>query len=691
MTQNITATFEDTSWLLYDLGTPDKVFGKPSVIAVTADLGMFRIGSQVYRRDSDDQYQLVSGISRQDTFIDELANRHRHVAITTRRDFPRQYIDELNSRLMTGESEVLGPIQIVQIANGVLTNSSSTITMTDGSTDDSGSSEGTKSSATSVEDDPESESEMIDDIKIEDSNRYLPRVSRRAAIDVDEIEEDDPLLRSDSDSSGNSAEEEWSDGSSDALSDEIEDEDQWNDFGDDRLDIDDLELDEFYDIGNEAREKDILDIEDALSATSSVGRADFDEIWKAEEGKKIQISGFQFSPTGSDAESSEEDHDDASVESNYSLSHYSDSSIGSEDIGTAKHLDALIFGKGSREGKQRISLSVHDLNQQDSPSPTFHFTRYIQRGLFDSPPVFHPSKPLLVWPLGDLEVLFADYKENSFFTRSLCCSHFKACHVFIKTHFSSSGEYLHFAALEAQNTDEKDLEDKPILALSLQITTHRLSVRKTTRSPPRLVYRQTIDLDSVTSLNVSSSPYSLHWTDQELYFTTRAQTLSVMKIALFPSTSLLSERSRDGGVSHIKNDVYLPRTTLSRSLHFFPPPPPGSRAPSARVPSRRIGTKSGKIPTSNFQPHLQHENMFKILIGSHSSIPALKMLVPCYQVSPPIGVFLHGEKDLGGWKCGAGVGADGKRLRLNNAGGRLQGRFEVFNMDDDCDIIPFLH
>lgn len=81
----------------------------------------------------------------------------------------------------------------------------------------------------------------------------------------------------------------------------------------------------------------------------------------------------------------------------------------------------------------------------------------------------------------------------------------------------------------------------------------------------------------------------------------------------------------------------------------------------------------------------------KIIIGSHSAVPSQGLLVPQYQVSPPIGVLLHEEDDLGGWKCKAVSGTEDVKQRLNNAGGRLQGKFETFNQNEDCDIVPFLY
>jgi hypothetical protein len=59
-------------------------------------------------------------------------------------------------------------------------------------------------------------------------------------------------------------------------------------------------------------------------------------------------------------------------------------------------------------------------------------------------------------------------------------------------------------------------------------------------------------------------------------------------------------------------------------------------------------------------------------------------------------VLVDESKDLGGWKCRAAKEMEddaerGKDGRVNNAGGRLQGKFETFDRGEDCDIVPFLY
>ena len=69
--------------------------------------------------------------------------------------------------------------------------------------------------------------------------------------------------------------------------------------------------------------------------------------------------------------------------------------------------------------------------------------------------------------------------------------------------------------------------------LTLQVSTHRLSVRKTVSSPPRLVFRTNIFLGKTKSVSVSTLPYTLTWTDQYLYLVKRDTKLNVIRIHLF--------------------------------------------------------------------------------------------------------------------------------------------------------------
>jgi hypothetical protein len=51
--------------------------------------------------------------------------------------------------------------------------------------------------------------------------------------------------------------------------------------------------------------------------------------------------------------------------------------------------------------------------------PPFRITREIPLPLYASPPVIHPFKPLVVWPIGSGDIIFADYDNRTYFVRRI--------------------------------------------------------------------------------------------------------------------------------------------------------------------------------------------------------------------------------------------------------------------------------
>lgn len=66
----------------------------------------------------------------------------------------------------------------------------------------------------------------------------------------------------------------------------------------------------------------------------------------------------------------------------------------------------------------KASLTIFD-NSKDVPTRIFHFTKSLPFLLYDSPPIVHPSKSLVVWPLSAGDVLFADFLAKTYFIRKL--------------------------------------------------------------------------------------------------------------------------------------------------------------------------------------------------------------------------------------------------------------------------------
>ena len=63
-------------------------------------------------------------------------------------------------------------------------------------------------------------------------------------------------------------------------------------------------------------------------------------------------------------------------------------------------------------------LLVFDAKQQ----PIRQVARFVGTDrdlLYDTPPVFHPTKPLIVWLRSQSQLLFADFAENSFFIKKI--------------------------------------------------------------------------------------------------------------------------------------------------------------------------------------------------------------------------------------------------------------------------------
>ena len=65
---------------------------------------------------------------------------------------------------------------------------------------------------------------------------------------------------------------------------------------------------------------------------------------------------------------------------------------------------------------QQGVLTIYDL-AINPPTQIFTFTHQLPIMLYDSPPEIHPTKPLVVWPLCGGDVLFADFEGKSYFLR----------------------------------------------------------------------------------------------------------------------------------------------------------------------------------------------------------------------------------------------------------------------------------
>lgn len=652
------------NWCLYDHPVSKRALGRPVPVSLTPDLQFLRIGSHLFAKQND-EYTPIE-IFEKEVYFEDMANSGPYISIASRQDLTHEDLIEMPSTddLTLDYGEYIAQKIIQQLAKGQeqdVDKSSTPITTT---TEKSRSSRSSSSSSNSSV-----LSFVIEDNVDTDKQKY-------ERITIEEF--DDLVDASDIDSDGNSAETDWSEGSTLGDSDELDDDDQWNDWANERVDIEDLNKtfdDSDYQISDDGDDSgsnipDVPgydDLSDEFNESENeeeiggIGKdSDIEMILSGAPGYVLKRARLEIDP---------EDTDE-SVASHYSQSLYSGSesghSQGDEDIvdnEEAHKLETLYLGnKNLGKDAPRVSIQIIDTTMQDK-TPIFHFSQRVSGGIYHSPPTFHPTAALLVWPLGDGKILFANYLNNTYFTRELCCSTYHSCHIFVKTRFSSCGKFIHFAALEG-----RPVENEPKMHLSLQVSTHRLSSRKTARSPPRLLFKINVPLGESSSMSVSRLPYTLTWTDKELFFVTRGEQLNVMRISLFKGAD-----DKAAPVCYTQNPIYLPRSAESRNVYYFPP--------SSR--SRKEKDKSEV-----------KDEVGKIIIGSHSSIPSQGLIVPRRSmVQPPIGVFVKENIDLGGWKCKSvdmETNGSGKKERINVQGGRLQGKFESFDLKEDCDIIPYL-
>jgi hypothetical protein len=196
--------------------------------------------------------------------------------------------------------------------------------------------------------------------------------------------------------------------------------------------------------------------------------------------------------------------------------------------------------------------------------------------------------------------------------------------------------------------------------LSFHVMILRLSASAPAKHHPRLVNRRSHNLGLWDKPFVSQLPYTWTWLPSAVYFTMSGSELRVYRMLLPRDINCLvslqdqamlerctraigASSDRDvGPVMTPKETIFLPRSARDRSVQFLPPSTPS--ASSLLI----IGPRYGVEP------------------------------------KPPIGVYFT-KKDLGGWIDVKQKEEERKRLAPKR---RLNGLFEQFDTDKDCDIIP---
>ncbi|KAG1838023.1 hypothetical protein DFJ58DRAFT_134374 [Suillus subalutaceus] len=642
--QTIQLTTSSCNWDLYAKSVTDPALqtGKAAPAAFGPDCQTLRIGTRLYYRRADNgtfvaipgQYFLCDPRS---IYIEEFA-RHRQFLVLTSR-----------ANISKGDLKV-------------------TRNKADGAGDEDDNLD------TGTDEDSRVGGDELDaDSEDEDSSIVIASDSEGDELDEDPEDEDSSIVIA-SDSEG------------DELDEDPEDEDSSIETASDS----ENEFDggtESEDSGNESTSEGSTDtsanfeLEDDILPPWATHFGSEDMDTDNESCRSFDISGF-----GVDIDA--EDRDDISdQEEDLESSSDEDDAIPSEVFDNNLFRDEEQYdweGLSSKRAEKRKARATITVFDTQSCSRLFRLRRPIKCRLFASPPVFHPTKSLVVWPLADGDVLFVDYLAKTYFTRRLQPSTPHTGHVFMKIHFSKCGEFLHIATLEAQGKAaemKKDSEPLPPIKLAVLVCTYRLSRRKTARSPPKQIHRMKLALGQTTRLHVSMMPFTLTWTSRDLYFSCSKRSLQIYRIPLFSTTEEKAEEDLQP-VWTPRKPFFLPHSASNRTVYYFPPTE--NKSGKEQLPAR-ILIGSDFTALKDIKPSEAEEEYGVLLVKRVIEHSAGKR----GEFHPPIGCYVDEDTNLGGW-----VDSHARASILQDHGvGHLDPHMPVenFNPDDDCDLEPFIY
>ena len=342
-----------------------------NLVSFTPDLAVLRIGSQIFTEDSVGEYHEIDSseilAKHQNTCFEDITNRGSLLVLASRRKMPAV----LEPR---GREQVL----LSQPSDTLLTPSDTTASLSKSGKDLCA----TGCRSWSPEPSKSDNASDTSPVKGEDSSNKGRSDSDSSCSSEDSLE-------------WNSAEESWSEGSTevDELGNPLTSSDE---SGSDPSEQD-------ADSDNESENPQ----DDAASDTAVNGYGQlYDE--SDSDGGDIDFD------CGSDNESYDGDHEyDWSDE----YDHDEDFRFDSDDEERLTRRMAYSRRDRKRDAKvQHGVLTIYDLAAHP-PTPVFTFTQQLPIMLYHSPPVIHPTKPLVVWPLCGGDVLFADIEGKSYFIR----------------------------------------------------------------------------------------------------------------------------------------------------------------------------------------------------------------------------------------------------------------------------------
>lgn len=637
-------------------------------IIVVSECGrVLRIGSRIYIR-ADDEYRVIENLGERIMYSDELSATEAFFAVAWRhKPADRDFKHERHSTMRAATSDQ--DHSAVKVDSEPSRDSDSDVLSSESSSDDA-----------------HSEGEIETEAAMAASAQRFP----------EDTMSDSDSFRSMSSHSSLSARCSSSEGSTEIMSDEIEDEAFLNDFDSDS-DPKEFDMDDDHSSVKGSRSIPDLadDLEDNSHGYSSPRSADSESDGSGSSGFRMagsriaasRLAASRMADSASRSSEWEPSTDEESVSAQFDTDTDGDSGspVDSDDEDDSDREHAgLRLGELLEPRREHIKNGTRCEVQVyrktvlgQSPQRVFRFIHSSYSSLFASPPVFHHSKPLLVWPLGDGDILFADYENNTYFTRRMRFGYKSSCQISVQCRFSTCGVYLHIVSLDGFIYKDSDGDDS--LGLRLHVSTHRLSERKTSRSPPRLVFRTALSLPATYTetiqLSVSNLPYTITWAEKHIYVTHSETPLRVYRIPLFKEVEEMEiTKTAPKAVFVIAAEVYLPSSAETRKVYFF-------------VRNSQAQKKKSKN---------KEEYVAQVIIGAQNRTVVREGLAEgarrCGQTLPQ-GVHLT-ESQFGKWEGVDMASGNSNVEKLERAetwkGGQLDAKFERFDRSEDCDIVPYL-
>ncbi|CZR51756.1 uncharacterized protein PAC_01633 [Phialocephala subalpina] len=288
-------------------------------------------------------------------------------------------------------------------------------------------------------------------------------------------------------------------------------------------------------------------------------------------------------------------------------------------IGTACRNDA-------RPG---VNITVQR-NRLSGPETVFRYTTASPTLLYESPPVLHPTLPLLVFPLDGRRFLFANLLENTYLTYHISFDEAESkgsevSAVKVALRFSNCGRYLHIGRVSAKMLEGST----PTVKLFNQVLTVELSTKNpSSRRPKTLPRRHGISLGIWPAVAISQLPFTFTWEENHVYISLSGEWLRVYKIPLtvrqdppirndtpsiskyFPDLRLKDEVEEE--IQTLDKKVALPRSARVRPIHFYPP---RSRNECAKI---IIGAMYGERPQLPIVVYLKPQNMGEWVVAKEA-------------------------------------------------------------------------